>query len=223
MEKGLLKVQWEDIDNYSQEEITYFLFLEGKSLEAICKIRNINREVAQKHIIDGKIKYGFLAKSKDEGELLRNISKAGKLDKLDIINSLEEAMKIKLIEYIRKNYVEMYAKEKETAVWIIGELNEESCKDILVKASVHKFINVRRMAISAMGKLEDKTLEMPLIRALEDNNSQVILYAIKALTKIKSLKAKEKINCILNNSDKDYLKRAAEIYMNEMELKDNGR
>lgn len=223
MEKGLLKVQWEDIDKYSQEEITYFLFLEGKSLEAICKIRNINREVAQKHIIDGKIKYGFLAKSKDEGELLHNISKAGKLDKLDIINSLEEAMKIKLIEYIRKNYVEMYAKEKETAIWIIGELKEESCKDILMKASVHKFINVRRMAISAMGKLENEALEMPLIRALDDDNSQVILYAIKALTKIKSLKAKEKINSILNNSDKDYLKRAAEIYMQEMELKDNGR
>lgn len=223
MKKGLLKVQWDDIDKYSQEEITYFLFLEGKSLEAICKIRNINREVAQKHIIDGKIKYGFLAKSKDEGELLKNISRAGKLDKLVIINSLEEAMKIKLIEYIRKNYVEMYPKEKETAIWIIGELKEKSCEDIIIKASVHKFVNVRRMAISAMGKLEDISLEVPLMRALEDDNSQVILYAIKALTKVNSLRAKEKINYILNNSNKDYLKRAAEIYMEEIELKSDGK
>lgn len=223
MKKGLLKVQWDDIDKYSQEEITYFLFLEGKSLEAICKIRNINREVAQKHIIDGKIKYGFLAKSKDEGELLKNISRAGKLDKLVIINSLEEAMKIKLIEYIRKNYVEMYPKEKETAIWIIGELKEKSCEDIIIKASVHKFVNVRRMAISAMGKLEDISLEIPLMRALEDDNSQVILYAIKALTKVNSLRAKEKINYILNNSNKDYLKRAAEIYMEEIELKSDGK
>jgi hypothetical protein len=223
LRKGLLQVQWNEINKYTQEEITYFLFLEGKSLEAICKIRNINRDVAQKHIIDGKIKYGLLVKSKDEGELLQNVSRAGKSDKLDIINSLEESTKIKLIEYIRKNYVEMYPKEKETAIWIIGELKEKSCMDILIKASVHKFVNVRRMAVSAMGKMEDIALEMPLIRALEDDNPQVVLYAIKALTKVKSLKAKEKISCIFNNSDKDYLKRAAERYMEEIELNSNGR
>ncbi|KAJ53668.1 HEAT repeat protein [Clostridium tetanomorphum] len=213
MDKGLLKVQWEEINKYSDEDITYFLFLEGKSLEVISTIRNINKEVVQKHIIDGKIKYGLLAKSKNEKELLKNISKAGKMDKLDIINSLQEDMRAKLIAYIRKNYVEMYSKEKETAIWIIGELKEKSCIDILIKASVHKFVNVRRMAISAMGKIEDITLEIPLIRALDDENDQVVLYAIKALSKIKSIKAKEKIMLVYNNAKKDYLKIAAEKYM----------
>ena len=216
MNKGLINLQWEKIEEYSEEEITYFLFLEGKSMEVISRIRNINKETVQKHVIEGKIKYGILAKSQNEEELLRNISKAGKDDKLEIINSLGEEMKNKLISYIKNNYVEMYPKEKETAIWIIGELKESSCNDILLKGSVHKFVNVRRMAISAMGKIVDKALELPLVRALEDDNPQVILYAINGLTKLKSEKAYNKIKNIGETSSKEYLKRAALKYMDEM-------
>ncbi|GAA0718549.1 HEAT repeat domain-containing protein [Clostridium malenominatum] len=217
MNKGLINLQWDKIESYSEEEITYFLFLEGKGIEAICKIRNITKEIAQSHIIEGKIKYGILAKSENEKELLRNISKAGKNDKLEIINSIGEGMKNNLINYIKNNYVEMYPKEKETAIWIIGELKEISCKDILLKASVHKFVNVRRMAISAMSKIEDISLEMPLIRALEDENPQVVLYAITGLSKLNSEKAYDKIKVILETSPKEYLKRAALKYMEEFE------
>ncbi|WP_125152697.1 helix-turn-helix domain-containing protein [Clostridium rectalis] len=218
MKKGLLKIQWEDIKHYTDEEITYFLFLEGKDYNAISKIRNISKETVQKHIIDGKIKYGFLAKSKNEKELLINISKAGKLDKLDIIKSLDLNMKEKLIQYIKQNYVDMYGKEKETAIWIIGELKDTSCNNILVKASVHKFVNVRRMAVSAMGKIQDIKFEMSLIRALEDENSQVVTYSIKALTKINSQKAYKKIQKIYLDSQKEYIKKAAGIYLDNINL-----
>ncbi|MBU5485525.1 HEAT repeat domain-containing protein [Clostridium sp. MSJ-11] len=222
MNKGLINIQWEKVEEYSEEEITYFLFVEGKTLDAICKIRNINKETAKRHIIEGKIKYGILAKSENEEELLKNISRAGKGDKLEIINSLEKEMKSKLISYIKNNYVEMYPKEKETAIWIIGELKEISCNDILLKSSVHKFVNVRRMAISAMGKIGDKSLELPLMRALDDENPQVVLYAINGLIKIKSEKAYDKINNILVNTSKEYIKRAALRYMDEINSNGQG-
>ncbi|MCS4464274.1 HEAT repeat domain-containing protein [Clostridium botulinum] len=70
---------------------------------------------------------------------------------------------------------------------------DEEGIDILLKASVHKFINIRRMAVSALGKIGSIKGETVLIRALEDENSQVVTYAIKALNKIKSTKAKEKL------------------------------
>ncbi len=90
-----------------------------------------------------------------------------------------------------------YPKDKEAAVWIIGELKEVSCLDILIKASVNKYINVRRMAVSAMGKMGDIRAEGALLRALGDENPQVISYAIKSLGKIKSEKAITKIKYII--------------------------
>ncbi|KGK87894.1 HEAT repeat domain-containing protein [Clostridium sp. HMP27] len=218
MSLGFVKVNWDDIDSYSNEEITYFLFLEGKSINAICKIRNLDKSIVQKHIVEGKIKYRLLARSSNEKELIHNISKAGKMDKLDIINSLDEDTKNRLIQYIKNNYVDMYSRDKETAIWIIGELKETGCNEILTKASVHKFVNVRRMAISAMRKINDKSFERALIRALEDENPQVLLYAIKGLAEIKSDFAKGKILDILQKTDKEYLKKACEVFLSE---KDN--
>ena len=217
MKKGLVDVDWLCISKYSNEEISYFLFLEGKTMEAICKIRNLDNAIVQKHIIDGKIKYRFLVHSNDTDELFKSIAKAGKEDKIYFLNSLEEDNKNKLTQLIKTNYVEMHPKDKEVAVWILGELKEKSCLNILIKASVHKFLNVRRMAVSAMGKMGDARAEGALLRALEDENPQVISYAIKSLGKIKSEKAITKIKYIYDNTEKKYIIDAAERFLLLME------
>jgi len=110
----------------------------------------------------------------------------------------------------------MYPKDKQAAVWILGELKDEEGIDILLKASVHKFINIRRMAVSALGKIGSIKGEAILIRALEDENSQVVTYAIKALKKLKSIKAKGKIIYIKNTTDKDYILKAVDEYLQEI-------
>ncbi|BDR70577.1 PBS lyase [Clostridium tetani] len=221
MRKGLLKVDWNNIEKYSDEEITYFLFLEGKNIDTLYKIRNISKEEVQNHIIHGKIKYSFFVKSQDEKELLKNIGKAGKLDKLSLLQSLGEDIKKNLLNYVKNNYADMPPKDKETAVWIVGELKAINCKDILLKGSVHKFINIRRMAISAMGKIANKDFEVPLMRALDDNNPQVVLYAIKALEKIDSKKAIDKIKILEEKWDKNYIKNACENYIESLKEEDS--
>ncbi len=217
LKKGLVDIDWHCINKYSEEEITYFLFLEGKTMEAICKIRNLDNAIVQKHIIDGKIKYRFLVQSNDTDELFKSIAKAGKEDKISFLNSLEENNKNKLTQLIKTNYAEMLPKDKEAAVWILGELKEVSCLDILIKASVHKYINVRRMAVSAMGKMGDNRAEGALIRALGDENPQVVTYAIKSLGNIKSEKAMEKIKYLCHNTDKKYINDAAQKFLLLME------
>jgi HEAT repeat protein len=212
-----MDIDWQCISKYSEEEISYFLFLEGKTMEAICKIRNLENAIVQKHIIDGKIKYRFLVQSNDTDELFRSIVKAGKEDKVYFLNSLKEDNKNKLTQLIKNGYADMLPKDKEAAVWILGELKEVSCLDILIKASVHKYINVRRMAVSAMGKMEDMRAEGALLRALSDENPQVISYAIKSLGKIKSEKAITKIRYIHDNTDKKYIAEAAEKFLLLME------
>lgn len=221
MRKGLLKVDWNNVQQYSNEEITYFLFLEGKNIDTICKIRNMSKQEVQNHIIHGKIKYSFFVKSQDEKELLKNIGKAGKLDKLSLLQSLEEKIKKNLLNYIKNNYADMPPKDKETAVWIVGELKATNCNNVLLKGSVHKFINIRRMAISAMGKIGHEDFEIPLIRALDDDNPQVVLYAIKALGKIKSKKAIDKIKTLEEKWDKNYIKNACENYTEVLKEEDS--
>lgn len=188
-------------------------------MEAICKIRNLDNTIVQKHIIEGKIKYRFLVQSNDTNELFKSIAKAGKEDKIYFLNSLGEDNKNKLTQLIKTNYAEMLPKDKEAAVWILGELKEVSCLDILIKASVHKYINVRRMAVSAMGKMCDNRAEGALLRALGDENPQVITYAIKSLGKIKSEKAITKIKHIYDNTDKKYIIDAAQKFLLLMEPK----
>lgn len=216
--RGLVQVNWNDIINYTEEDVTYFLFLEGKSVESLCRIRNLSKETIQKHILDGKIKYGILAKSSNIEALFKKISNSGKQDKIETLKCLDESNKISMLQFIRDNYVHMKTKDKENAIWITGEIGNKDVLDILMKASVHKHVNVRRMAVSAAGKIGDKNMETLLIRALEDSNPQVVMYAMKSLKKIKSEKALDRIKMIYVNSEKDYIKRLAEEYIKEFEI-----
>lgn len=208
----MVNINWGDIANYSDEDITYFLFLEGKSIDSLCKIRNLSKETIQKHVLDGKIKYGILAKSNDEEELFDVISKSGKQDKVEALKYLNNSNKNRLIQFIRHNYADMKTKDKENAVWILGEIGDKGVLDLLIKASVHNHVNVRRMAVSAVGKIGDKNMETVAIRALEDQNPQVVMYAIKALIKIKSKNALGKVKEVYKKTEKDYVKRTAEEY-----------
>lgn len=210
---GMLNINWNDIDAYSEEDITYFLFLEGKSIETLCKIRNLSKETIRKHIVDGKIKHGILAKSEDEKALFKTISMSGKLDKIEVLKNLGCENKERLVNFIRNNYANMKTKDKESAIWILGELGDTRVVGILMKGTVHKHVSVRRMAVSALGKIGDKSAEAALIRALEDTNPQVIMYAIKSLMKIQSDKPLNKIKNINDNTDKVYIKKVAEEYL----------
>nr|WP_309298103.1 HEAT repeat domain-containing protein [Clostridium sp. E14] len=216
LSKGLIKIDWNKAEEYANEDISYFLFLEGKPIDAICKIRNLEKVVVQEHLIKGKIKYRFLAKSKDERELFNSICNAGKLDKINLLNSIDQINQKALLSFIRRNYTDMLSKDKECAVWIVGELKDKDYSDILLKALVHKHVNIRRMAVSAMGKMELTSFEGPLIRSLDDENPQVVQYAIKALTKLKSKNALKRIETIYTLSDKQYIKNAAKEFMDRV-------
>jgi len=217
LSNGLVKYNWDFIENYSEEEITYFLTLEGKSIEAISKIRNIDKATVQKHIINCKIKYRFLAKSANIEELFKTLIKAGKSERVYVMNSLDKVNRAKLIDFTKRNYIDLPLKDKESAIWIIGELRAEEGLDLLIKATVNNHVNIRRLSVSALGKIANEKGEMALIRALNDSNSQVVSYAIKSLQKLKSKKASERIKEILNTSDKPYVQKACEEYLTNID------
>lgn len=209
----MLDIDWQKISEFSSEDISYYLFLEGKSIETISVIRNIEKGIIQNHIINGKIKYRIYAKVNTTEDMFKNILNIGKLDKIQFLKDLSDDNKNSLVEYIRNEYFNFLPSEKEASVWMLGELRDKNSIDILTRASVNKSVNMRRMAVSALGKIGDSNVENVIIRALEDENPQVLQYAIKALIKIKSSKGKEKVVRIMNKTDKEYLKRVAEEYL----------
>lgn len=209
---GLVEINWNEITKYSDEDISYFLFLEGKSISSISQIRSLSKEKVQMHIVSGKIKNGFLTRCSNMADLFNLIKTSVKLEKINILSSIKKEHSNLLMYYIIDFYTEMVPKDKETAVWILGELRDKTSISVLKRASVHSFTNIRRMAVSALGKIGDKSSEDILIRALGDSNDQVKLYAIKALNKIESDKGLEKMQ-VFKNSSKQYLKNAAQEYL----------
>jgi len=206
---------WENFDKLSDEEITFHLYNEGKSVDLISRIRNMEKSLVQKQLIDFKIKNRYIARIKSSEDIFKIFANANKRDKLSVLSSLDDINKEELIKYIKANYTSLNYTDKTTAAWIIGELSAIECKDVLLKASVHKAISVRRMAISAMGKLEDISMKSALIRALNDENDQVVLYAINALKKLKCSEAKGKV-VLLKGKRKDYIDRAIDGFIEEV-------
>lgn len=213
MKSGLLNINWNKVKEFNDEDISYYLFLEDKSIDAIAFIRNISREKVQEHIIQGKMKFGILSRCKNEDELFQYLCKVSKEERQRGFSYLTYELKKKLVNYIVSNYYSMDYLGKEKAIWILGELNFKEGIKILLKASVHNNVNMRRLAVSALGKMQCEEGEMALIRALEDDNSQVVSYAIKSLTKLQSCKAKEKVLNILNTTDKEYIKVQCREYL----------
>ena len=107
---------------------------------------------------------------------------------------------------------------KETALWIIGELKAEEAMDVLIKGAVHKFVNVKRMALSAMSKIGSKKGEAAVLRALSDENPQVVAYAIKALTSISPDEHSDKIEDIRMNSNNKGICAACDGYLNRAQV-----
>ncbi|WP_040193295.1 HEAT repeat domain-containing protein [Clostridium culturomicium] len=216
MNKGLIKYDWNFIENYTNEEISYFLTLEGKSVDAVAKIRNLDRATVQKHIINCKIKYRYLVKSKSPMELFMSLKDVPKAERLLVLNGLDTVNRERLIHYICTSYMDMELKDKEAAIWVMGEMRSSNFLDLLIKATVNNHVSIRRMAVSALGKLGDVKALRALMRALDDKNPQVVSYSVKSLQKLNSREADEKIKILYNRTDKAYIKKACEDYFKQV-------
>lgn len=209
MKQGLVNI---DYDKSEYGDISYFLFLEGKTISEISTIRGIDKNIIENHIINGKIKYRYLIKSRSIYELLTLLLNAGKEDKKETIRNFDKEIKAEFISYVSKYIKNMNYKYKQLVFWIAGELELKELNEFMIKYSSCPDVGVRRMIISAVGKIGDKEAEDILIRTLSDENPQVRLYAVKSLIKLKSKKAVPYVNNLKSIETKEYIIRAIEDY-----------
>jgi HEAT repeat protein len=207
---NLKQVSWNNIENLDDELITYLLYKEGKSIEAISLIRNISREKVEKDIIDAKIKLRTLKTTKKDQKktLLDKMLELPKKKRLEFIKNGQPKVLQELYNEIKQRYRYIdNPDDRATVIWIIGELKNSSSISLLSKDVIHYNGNVRRMVCSALGKIGDSRAKPVLHKALQDEKPQVRQYAAKALRDIGD---KDTIRLLLkvvnNKSEKDYVK-----------------
>lgn len=150
-------------------------------------------------------------------ELFMSLKDVPKAERLLVLNGLDTVNRERLIHYISTSYMDMELKDKEAAIWVMGEMRSTTFIDLLIKATVNNHVSIRRMAVSALGKLGDAKGLRALLRALDDKNPQVVSYAVKSLQKLNCREADEKIKLLYNRSDKAYIKKACEDYFHIIE------
>lgn len=206
---------WDDILSLEDYIITYMLYKEGKTVEAISKIRRMSKNDVEKDII--KSKRELLINSNQKEDLLLKVISMPKKERIQYISDMNIEMRAQLSEDIYKRYIKFKNPEdRMILIWLIGELKDEKLIPILKMELSSKITNYRRLSCSALGKISRKETKDWVEEMLEDPNSQVRQYAAKALAYIGDEKTVGKLEQLYKFDEKEYVKRAAKISIEEI-------
>lgn len=203
-------VEWKEINEISDSEITYLLYMEGKDIKVISKIRNMEKSLVEKHIIECKIKYRAFEGVKNTGDIAKKLMRYGRDERLSIIERMTNEDKSKLEKYAKDMLFIATREECSFYIWLLGEFKSRDSIAPIITFLKCSDGNIKRICCSALGKIGTNLSEDPLINCLNDKKPQVRQYAIKALGRIKSNKALDYLRKIsIDNTEKDYCIRAA--------------
>jgi len=203
-----LKTNWETINNLEDYYITYLLYKEGKSIEAISIIRGMSKPDVEKHIIQGKIK---MSDNDIKDDLLIKVISLNKRDRIRCLEELSENDKKYLEEDIYKRYTKFKnTEDRMIVIWIVGEIKAVKLLPFLKMELKGNNVNLKRLACSALGKIRNIESKAWLETMISDKNPQVRQYAIKALQYMADKNTILSLEKVLNDkNEKEYVKRAA--------------
>ncbi|SKA96393.1 Helix-turn-helix domain-containing protein [Caloramator quimbayensis] len=215
-------LSWNNIKNLNEEEITYMLYLEGKSIDIISRIRNMEKNTIEKQIIECKIKYRVFENSNSEKDIINKLKRCHKNERQSIINLLSNKDKENLENYLLDNLFNAAKEDCGFYIWLLGELKSKRALQPIYAFLKCNDGNIKRICCSAIGKIGDISSENLLISCLSDSRPQVVQYAIKALSKIKSQKSVFYLNKIAEDENqREYVKNAAVSAIEEITKGDN--
>jgi hypothetical protein len=203
-------VEWKNIDEIADSEITYLLYMEGKDIKTISRIRNMEKTIVENHIIECKIKYRAFEGVKNTADIAKKLMRYGRDERISVIGRMTDEDKLELEKYAKDMLFKSKREECSFYIWLLGEFkSKESIASIITFLKCSDG-NIKRICCSALGKIGTNLSEEALINCLDDRKPQVKQYAIKALGKIKSKRAVELLKKISNDkNEKDYVIRAA--------------
>lgn len=199
---------WKNIKNLEDYDISYLLYREGKTIEAISIIRNQSINKIEQDIIKSRV----LIKQKEgrtKKDFLLDIMSLTKNDRIEKINSLTEKERGLLINEIYTRYTNFKTvDDRMILIWLIGELDSDKLLPFLRMELQSNRFNQKRLACSALGKLARPSTRIWLHDMIDDDNPQVRQYAIKALKNIGDMETVNILKKRRSIENKDYVKLA---------------
>jgi hypothetical protein len=212
-------ITWEKVDELNDSEISYLLYTEGKDIKTICKIRNIAKVEVERHIIECKVKYRIFEGTNNIDAISKRLMRFSKEERINALNMMSNEDKKRIEKYAQERLFESNRDECMFFIWILGELISKESVPSLITFLRCSDGNIKRMCCSALGKIGDTKAEDALIQCLSETRLQIKDYAIRALGKLKSKKALDKLKIIEKNGEKDYIVRSAQNAIEQIEGK----
>lgn len=211
------QLSWDEINEMSDAEINYLLYIEGKNIGCISHIRGQDRSKVERDIIECRVRYRAFEGTKNIEDLVKKIMKYSRDERKLCMNQLTEEDKKSLENYAINGLFDSGRDECLFYIWILGELKSQTSVPKLITFLKCTDGNIKRMCCSALGKIGDPQSEEILIGCTFDKRPQVRQYAIKALAGINSIKSDVRLKEIVNDiQEKEYVKRAAMETLNRM-------
>lgn len=208
---------WNKIDKLKDYQISYLLFLEGKSIYAISIIRNEDIKKIEKDIIKSKMEF---QKSNKPPDFLVEIMSLNKDERIEKLQSLNIEEREKLVEAIYTRYTNFKSiEDRMILIWLIGELNSDKLLPFLKMELKANRFNQKRLACSALGKLKRESTKEWLEEVINDENPQVRQYAIKALKDIGDNNTIEYLNTRKNIEEKEYVLSAIDETIDAIKIR----
>lgn len=203
-------LSWKGIEQMDEEEITYRLYLEGKTVLQIARIRNFSEEQVKQQLLTSKKR---IAMSKSDGrDLIERYLSLAKGEREQYLSSIQGIEREKFTKRLLDAFKEEHHVEDwMILVWTIGEMNLEELYGQLKFFSKHPHGNLRRMAFSSMGKTGCKEFLPYVVQGFRDSKAQVRQYAVIAFGKIGSEEDIVKVSDLKKDpKEQDYVLRAVD-------------
>ncbi|MEG2246167.1 MAG: HEAT repeat domain-containing protein [Peptostreptococcaceae bacterium] len=217
-----MNICWDNIENLQDHFITYLLYKDSKTVSQISKVRNIDAQEVNEHLIKAKMEIKVLLKSQLEKskDVLDKFLELGKNDRINFMNDLDDE---NLLEFKRKLYkrimIEKNVEDLMILIWTTGELNDDRFLSILHPLTTHRHSDLRRITYSALRKISSNKSREYFQRGLYDSNPQTRQYCAKALAKVGDKNSLIMIIKLKNRKrdEKEYVIRAYNDAIEELE------
>ncbi|MGL5642639.1 MAG: helix-turn-helix domain-containing protein [Paraclostridium sp.] len=217
-----MNISWDNIENLQDHFITYLLYKESKTVSQISKIRRIETQEVNEHLIKAKMEIKVLLKSQLEKskDILDRFLELGKDDRINLMNDLDDE---KLLGFKRKLYkrimMEKNVEDLMILIWATGELNDDRFLAILHPLTTHRHSDLRRITYSALRKIASNQSREYFQRGLYDSNPQTRQYCAKALAKVGNKNSLTMLTRLKNRKkdEKEYVIRAYNDAIEELE------
>ncbi|MGL5756149.1 MAG: HEAT repeat domain-containing protein [Paraclostridium sp.] len=217
-----MNICWDNIENLQDHFITYLLYKDSKTVSQISRIRNIDAQEVNEHLIKAKMEIKILLKSQLEKskDVLDRFLELGKNDRINFMNDLDDE---NLLEFKRKLYkrimIEKNVEDLMILIWTTGELNDDRFLSILHPLTTHRHSDLRRITYSALRKISSNKSREYFQRGLYDSNPQTRQYCAKALAKVGDKNSLIMIIKLKNRKrdEKEYVIRAYNDAIEELE------